>query len=170
MTWYQFDQDNEDPANDEAVGNAYLRDTIPQFNEAFAGKWNWVNVPKAWDKMPAELVAAVQAGGDVPDLMQGSDSNIAEPVAQRRPAGPDRLGRRRRAGTRDMDPSALKACTVGRQAVLSAHRRGPLCDLCLERPLPQRLSQDARGVPEAEAERLKEEGDQHHDLLWLDRL
>ena len=59
VTWYQFDQDNEDPANDEAVGNAYLRDTIPQFNEAYAGKWNWVNVPKAWDKMPAELAAAV---------------------------------------------------------------------------------------------------------------
>jgi multiple sugar transport system substrate-binding protein len=70
-TWYQFDQDNDDPANDEAVGNAYLRDSIAQFNEAFAGKWNMVNVPKAWDKMEAELVTAVQAGGDVPDIYSG---------------------------------------------------------------------------------------------------
>jgi multiple sugar transport system substrate-binding protein len=76
VTWYQFDQNNRDPANDEAVGNAYLRDTIPQFNEAFAGKWNWVNVPKAWDKMAPELVAAVQAGGDVPDIMQINDSEL----------------------------------------------------------------------------------------------
>mgnify|MGYP000697641109 CR=1 FL=1 len=45
VTWYQFDQDNEDPANDEAVGNAYIRDTLPQFNEAYAGTWNWVNIP-----------------------------------------------------------------------------------------------------------------------------
>ncbi|MGD9050021.1 MAG: hypothetical protein PVF77_18355, partial [Anaerolineae bacterium] len=47
VSWYQYDQENEDPANDEAVGNAYLRDTIPQFNEAYAGKWNWINEPKA---------------------------------------------------------------------------------------------------------------------------
>jgi multiple sugar transport system substrate-binding protein len=70
-TWYQFDQENDDPANDEAVGNAYMRDSIAQFNEAFAGKWNMVNVPKAWDKMEAELVTAVQAGGDVPDIFNG---------------------------------------------------------------------------------------------------
>ena len=57
VTWYQFDQENEDPANDEAVGNAYIRETIPVFNEVFEGKWNWVNVPKAWDRMESELVA-----------------------------------------------------------------------------------------------------------------
>jgi multiple sugar transport system substrate-binding protein len=74
VTWYQFDQTSEDPANDEAVGNSYLRDTIPQFNEAFAGKWNWINVPKAWDKMAPELAAAVQAGGDVPDIFHMRDS------------------------------------------------------------------------------------------------
>ena len=61
ITWYQYDEKNEDPASDERVGNQYLRDTIPQFNEAFAGKWNWVNQPKAWDRMLMELVAAVQA-------------------------------------------------------------------------------------------------------------
>ena len=70
VTWYQYDQNNEDPLSDERVGNEYLRRTIPLFNEAFAGKWNWINEPKAWDRMPVELVAAVQAGGDVPDLMQ----------------------------------------------------------------------------------------------------
>ena len=61
LTWYQYDETNEDPASDERVGNQYLRDTIPQFNEEFDGKWNWVNRPKAWDKMTAELVAAVIA-------------------------------------------------------------------------------------------------------------
>jgi multiple sugar transport system substrate-binding protein len=77
ITWYQYDENNEDPASDERVGNQYLRDTIPVFNEAFDGKWNWVNQPKAWDKMEAELVAAVQAGGDVPDLYEmGSGSVI----------------------------------------------------------------------------------------------
>ncbi len=110
VTWYPFDQNNEDPANDEAVGNAYLRDTMPQFNETFAGKWNWINIPKAWDKMAPELVAAVQAGGDVPDIMQINDSEILNLV---------------RNGTlqdltdwataqdwyADMNASALEACT-----------------------------------------------------------
>ena len=49
---------------------------IPEFNEAFAGKWNWVNVPKAFDKMDAELAAAVQAGGDVPDVSEVLTDNI----------------------------------------------------------------------------------------------
>src|SRR4051812_46147503 len=51
VTWYQYDQNNEDPASDERVGNEYLRQTIPQFNEQFKGKWNWINQPKAFDKM-----------------------------------------------------------------------------------------------------------------------
>lgn len=76
VTWYQYDQNNEDPLSDERVGNEYLRRTIPLFNEAFAGKWNWINEPKAWDRMPVELVAAVQAGGDVPDLMQVGSSEM----------------------------------------------------------------------------------------------
>ncbi len=76
ITWYQYDENNEDPASDERVGNEYLRDTIPVFNEAFAGKWNWVNQPKAWDKMVAELIAAVQAGGDVPDLVEMGSGSV----------------------------------------------------------------------------------------------
>ena len=78
VTWYQYDQENEDPANDEAVGNAYIRETLPQFNEAFAGKWNWVNVPKAWDKMAAELVAAVQAGSTASGAATGRGSGFDE--------------------------------------------------------------------------------------------
>jgi len=76
VTWYQYDAANEDPASDERVGNEYLRDTVPVFNEAFAGKWNWVNQPKAWDKMATELVAAVQAGGDVPDLFEAGSGSV----------------------------------------------------------------------------------------------
>jgi len=76
VSWYQYDQDNEDPASDERVGNEYLRNTIPQFNEAFEGQWNWVNQPKAFDKMAAELVAAVMAGGEVPDLYEINSDQI----------------------------------------------------------------------------------------------
>jgi multiple sugar transport system substrate-binding protein len=110
ITWYQFDQANEDPANDEAVGNAYLRDTIPQFNEAFAGKWNWINVPKAWDKMAAELVAAVQAGGDVPDVMHIGDQDI---VNLMRNGVLQDISEWAMAQDwyADMNPSALEACT-----------------------------------------------------------
>ena len=68
------DHEGGDPASDERVGNEYLRNTIPQFNEAFAGKWNWVNQPKAFDRMTTELVAAVQAGGEVPDLFELSNT------------------------------------------------------------------------------------------------
>lgn len=68
VSWYQYDQNNEDPASDERVGNEYLRTTIPLFNEEFAGKWNWINQPKAFDKMVTELITAVQAAGEVPDI------------------------------------------------------------------------------------------------------
>ena len=74
ITWYEYDQNNEDPASDERVGNEYLRNTMPQFNEEFAGTWVWDNQPKAFDKMTAELVAAVQAGGEVPDLFEMSNT------------------------------------------------------------------------------------------------
>ncbi len=76
VTWYQYDEKNEDPASDERVGNEYLRNTIPQFNEAFAGTWTWVNQPKAFDRMSAELVTAVQADGDVPDLYEMNSDQI----------------------------------------------------------------------------------------------
>lgn len=110
ITWYQYDEKNEDPASDERVGNQYLRDTIPVFNEAFDGKWNWVNQPKAWDRMTAELVAAVQAGGDVPDLFEmGSGATLQfyangamQDLREWASAQP---------WYADMDPSALESCT-----------------------------------------------------------
>jgi multiple sugar transport system substrate-binding protein len=70
VTWYQYDQNNEDPASDERVGNQWLRDNIPLFDAAFEGTYYWENIPKAWDKMTAELVAAVIAGGEVPDIVE----------------------------------------------------------------------------------------------------
>jgi multiple sugar transport system substrate-binding protein len=76
VTWYQYDQNNEDPLSDERVGNEYLRRTIPLFNEAFAEKWKWINQPKAFDKMTTELIAAVQAAGEIPDLMHIGTSQL----------------------------------------------------------------------------------------------
>ncbi len=76
VTWYQYDQDNEDPASDERVGNTYLRESIPAFNEAFEGKWNWINQAKAFDKMVTELITAVDSAGEIPDLMMVGSSDI----------------------------------------------------------------------------------------------
>lgn len=76
VTWHQYDQNNEDPLSDERVGNEYLRQTMPIFNEEFAGKWNWINQPKAFDKMSTELITAVQAVGEVPDLMHVGSSDL----------------------------------------------------------------------------------------------
>jgi multiple sugar transport system substrate-binding protein len=70
VTWYQYDQNNDDPASDERTGNMYLAKTIPEYNEEFDGTWNWINIPKAWDKLNSELVAAVMAGGEVPDAIE----------------------------------------------------------------------------------------------------
>lgn len=70
VTWFQYDEKNMDPKAGQVVGNEYLRTTIPVFNEEFSGKYNWVNQPKAFDKMEAELINLVQAGGDVPDIYE----------------------------------------------------------------------------------------------------
>jgi multiple sugar transport system substrate-binding protein len=110
VTWYQYDQNNDDPASDERVGNQYLAKTMPEFNAEFAGKWNWVNIPKAWDKMAAELVAAVIAGGDVPDLIElggattvtyysnGALMDLTDWIQQQ-------------DWYADLDPGALKTCS-----------------------------------------------------------
>jgi multiple sugar transport system substrate-binding protein len=60
------------------VGNEYLRNTIPQFNEEFAGKWNWVNQPKAFDRFATELITAVQSAGEVPDLVQMGGGEVLD--------------------------------------------------------------------------------------------
>ena len=109
-TWYQYDENNEDPASDERVGNQYLRDTIPAFNEAFTGQWNWVNQPKAWDRMAAELVAAVQAGGDVPDLFEMGSGQVTQFY---RNGTMQDLNEWASAQPwfADLDPSSIAACT-----------------------------------------------------------
>jgi multiple sugar transport system substrate-binding protein len=110
VTWFQYDQNNEDPASDERVGNAYLKKTIPEFNADFADKWNWVNIPKAWDKMTAELVAAVIAGGEVPDLIEVGASNL--PTFINNGALQDLSEwAKAQAWYSDLEPGALKACT-----------------------------------------------------------
>ena len=110
VTWYQYDQKNEDPKSDERVGNAYLRAAIPQFNKDMAGKLTWVNQPQAWDKMTLALVAAVQGGGEVPDIMHmgttdlvtfynnGTVQDITDWMTKQ-------------SWYKDLDPNAIKACT-----------------------------------------------------------
>jgi len=75
-TWFQYDQNNNDPASDERVGNQWLRDTIPLFDTEFEGKYYWENTPKAWDKMTAELIAAVIANAEVPDIVDLGGAQI----------------------------------------------------------------------------------------------
>lgn len=76
VSWLQYDEKNEDPKADEAVGNAYYRKTIPEFNKAFEGKYKWVNQPQPFAKIQASLIAAVQAGGDVPDIVGAGSGSI----------------------------------------------------------------------------------------------
>src|SRR5688572_14383277 len=63
VTWYYYDQDNTDPAANERIGNFYLAEKMPEFNEEFAGQYNWVNVPRDYN-LALDLVAAVQNNGE----------------------------------------------------------------------------------------------------------
>lgn len=74
-TWYYFDQDNTDPQANERVGNFYLARAIPQFNAAFAGQYEWVNIPHDYN-LVLDLVAAVQNNGDIPDVMRIAASDL----------------------------------------------------------------------------------------------
>ena len=109
-SWYQYDQNNEDPASDERAGNEYLRNTIPQFNEKFAGQWEWVNQPKAFDKMTTELVAAVQAGGDVPDLYELSNSQDIIPFYQNGTVQDLTAWAEAQSWWGDLDPNGIEGC------------------------------------------------------------
>ncbi len=110
VTWYQYDQKNEDTKADEAVGNAYLRTTIPKFDKAFEGKYRWVNQPQQWSKMTTALVSAVQAGGDVPDLMHMGSSSL--PVFVKNGAVQDLTDwAKSQPWFADLDSAAVKACT-----------------------------------------------------------
>ncbi len=111
VTWFQYDQNNTDPASDERVGNEYLATNIPKFNDEFAGQYVWNNVHKPFDKMVSELVAAHITGGEVPDLveMEGNSlmtyyrngvlSDLTEWAQQQ-------------SWYDDLDPSAVKSCTT----------------------------------------------------------
>jgi multiple sugar transport system substrate-binding protein len=109
LTWYQFDQGNVDPKADEHVGNEYLRKTIPLFNKAFEGKWNWINQAVAFDRMTPQLVTAVQSQGEVPDLMHSDDRSIltfykngtVQDLTDWAAAQP---------WFKDLDPNAIDAC------------------------------------------------------------
>ena len=109
VTWYQYDQNNEDPVSDERVGNEYLRTTIPLFNEEFAGKWNWINQPKAFDKMSTELITAVQAAGEVPDLMHVGSSDLLA-FYQNGTAQDLTEWAQAQSWFGDLDPNALAVC------------------------------------------------------------
>lgn len=75
VTWYYYDQDNTDPEANERVGNLYLAEKIPQFNEEFAGQYRWVNVPRDYN-LVLDLVAAVQNNGNIPDLMRTGAADL----------------------------------------------------------------------------------------------
>ena len=110
VTWYQYDEKNEDPKNDEAVGNAYLRESMPKFNAAFKDQFVWVNQPQQWQKMVTSLVTAVQAGGEVPDLMHTGASAL--PVFLKQGTVQDLTDWvKAQPWFADLDHSAVQACT-----------------------------------------------------------
>jgi multiple sugar transport system substrate-binding protein len=110
VSWYQYDQGNEDPKSDERVGNEWLRKAMPQFNKDFEGKWVWENSFHVWDKMTSDIIAAVQAKGDVPDLIQDGTSKIID--YHRNGTMQDLSGwAKAQSWWADMDPSAIAACT-----------------------------------------------------------
>lgn len=110
LTWYQYDETNEDPASDERVGNEYLRNSIPEFNAAYEGTYNWVNRPKAWDTMYQELVAAVIAGNTVPDVIEMGSQWI--PLTVKNGAVQDlRSWAEQQEWFADLDASAVASCT-----------------------------------------------------------
>jgi multiple sugar transport system substrate-binding protein len=111
VTWYQYDEKNEDPASDERVGNEYLRKTMPEFNADFEGKWVWVNEHKAWDRMTAEIVSAVIAGADVPDLFEGSSEHTV--IFYKNGTMQDlNAWAQQQPWYADLDPGAKAACTA----------------------------------------------------------
>lgn len=111
VTWYQYDEKNEDPASDERVGNAYLRKAISEFNADFAGKWTWVNQHKAWDKMQSEIVASVIAGADVPDLFPGRSSDMIKYYKNGTMQDLSSWAKQQ-SWYADLDPGAIAACTA----------------------------------------------------------
>ncbi len=157
VTWMQYDQNNVDPASDERVGNEYLRNKIPEFNQEFEGKWNWTSIHKPFDKISSELVAATIAGGDVPDLTE-MEGNVLMTYYRNGVLQDLTEWAKQQSWYADMDPSALNACTVPDGSLL--------CIPLAERPhityvWADRFPDGYPTTPEqflVEAERLKSEG------------
>lgn len=157
LTWYQYDQGNEDPKSDERVGNEWLRKAMPQFNKDFEGKWVWENSFAVWDKITQQIITAVQANGDVPDLVEDGTSKVVEYY---RNGTMQDLSEWAKAQSwwSDMDPSAVAACTAPDGKLL--------CIPMAERPQlvyvwKDRFPNGFPTTPEqflAEGERLKGEG------------
>jgi ABC-type glycerol-3-phosphate transport system substrate-binding protein len=109
VTWYYYDQNNTDPQANERVGNFYLARAIPKFNEEFAGRYEWVNVPRDYN-LVLDLVAAVRGNGDIPDVMRTGVSdlptfivnNTVQDLTEFVTTAP---------WYDDLDPKAVEACT-----------------------------------------------------------
>lgn len=109
VTWYYYDQDNTDPEANERIGNFYLAETIPQFNEEFAGRYRWVNVPRDYN-LVLDLVAAVQTNGDIPDVMRTGTVDL--PTFLLNNTVQDLTDYVKGAAWyADLDPKAVDACT-----------------------------------------------------------
>ena len=111
VTWFQYDQGNMDPKSDERVGNDWLRKTIPVFNQEFAGKYTWDNQFSPWDRLPAKVVAAVQAKGEVADLFELGTTYVNQEYKN---GAVQDLTEWAKAQPwySEMDPQALKNCTT----------------------------------------------------------
>ena len=110
VTWYYYDQDNTDPEANERVGNFYLAETIPLFDEAFAGQYRWVNVPRDYN-LVLDLVAAVQNNGDIPDVMRTGTVDLPTFVLNNTVQDLTEYVTNA-AWYADLDPKAVEACTA----------------------------------------------------------
>jgi multiple sugar transport system substrate-binding protein len=111
VTWMQYDQGNVDPKSDERVGNEWLRQTIPAFNEEFAGKWTWENQFTPWDRVEAKIIAAVLANAEVPDILEGGSGSVNKYYVNGTMQDLTDWAKAQ-SWYADMDPSALAACTA----------------------------------------------------------
>ena len=109
VTWYYYDQDNTDPEANERVGNFYLAETIPVFNEQFAGQYRWVNVPRDYN-LVLDLVAAVQNNGEIPDVMRTGTSDLPTFILNNTVQDLTEYVQGA-SWYADIDPKAVEACT-----------------------------------------------------------
>ena len=153
-TWLQYDQDNSDPAADEHVGNEYLRKSMAAFNAAFKDRWTWVNVPKAFDKLAAELTAASISGGEVPDLIE-STRNLT--YAKNGVMLDLSSWAKAQSWYADLDPGSIATCSVDGQLQCIPVAQRPYLVFVWKDRFPNGYPT----TPEqflVEAERLKKEG------------